>query len=75
MMQAAGPLWLGQLHDYAFCESVISRLKEQGSDKHAIKLVELCRDGIDAPTFYDYHRICHTIGISPIPIELAVDKL
>ncbi|MHC1575363.1 MAG: tRNA (guanine(10)-N(2))-dimethyltransferase [Candidatus Methanogasteraceae archaeon] len=74
-MQAAGPLWLGRLHDYAFSKSVLSELNEKGSDKHAIKLVEMCRDEIDAPTFYDYHRICHTIGISPIPIDLAVDKL
>lgn len=74
-MQSIGPLWLGELHDDAFCESVLSELDHRGFDKHAIKLVEMCRNEIDVPAFYDQHRICHAIGISPMPIGMLIDLL
>jgi tRNA (guanine26-N2/guanine27-N2)-dimethyltransferase len=72
---ATGPLWLGRLHDPAFLGSVLSELIDRESDKQAIKLVEMCRDEIDAPTFYDQHKICRALKIPPIRIEAVVDKL
>jgi tRNA (guanine26-N2/guanine27-N2)-dimethyltransferase len=72
---ATGPLWLGRLHDQAFLGSVLSELIDRESDKQSIKLVEMCRGEIDAPTFYDQHQICRALKIPPIPIGVVVDKL
>ncbi len=72
---ATGPMWLGRLHDPVFMGSVLSELIDRESDKHAIKLVEMCRDEIDVPTFYDQHQICRALGIPPIRIDAVVDKL
>ena len=72
---ATGPLWLGRLHDQAFMGSVLSELVDRESDKQAIKLVEMCRDEIDVPTFYDQHQICRALKIPPVRIDAVVDKL
>ena len=72
---ATGPIWLGRLHDHAFLGSVLSELIDRESDKQSIKLVEMCRDEIDAPTFYDQHKICRALKIPPIRIDAVVDKL
>ncbi|KAF5416399.1 MAG: tRNA (guanine(26)-N(2))-dimethyltransferase [Candidatus Methanogaster sp.] len=72
---ATGPLWLGRLHDPAFTGLVLSEMIDRESDKKAIKLVEMCIDEIDAPTFYDQHKICRALKIPPIKIDAVVDKL
>ena len=72
---ATGPLWLGRLHNPVFLGSVLSELICRESDNHAVKLVEQCIDEIDAPTFYDQHKICRALKIPPIRIDTVVDKL
>ncbi|MDI3539962.1 MAG: tRNA (guanine26-N2/guanine27-N2)-dimethyltransferase [Methanolobus sp.] len=67
----AGPLWLGSLHQPEFCNRVLDEIEERnlGTKEQARKLIELCRDELDVPMFYDQHVICKRIGVSPSEIE------
>ncbi len=73
----AGPLWLGPLHDKDFCNSILEQLnkRELGKKEHAVKLVELCKNEIDVPTFYDQHLLSKKLGISAIPMEELLKEL
>ncbi|WP_406661537.1 tRNA (guanine(10)-N(2))-dimethyltransferase [Methanolobus sp. ZRKC3] len=73
----AGPLWLGQLHDPGFCQEVIEEIegRELGTREHAIKIIELCMNELNIPTFYDQHLICKKLGLSASLINVLVDAL
>lgn len=73
----AGPLWLGPLHDKDFCDSILVQLnkKEFGKKEHSVKLVELCKNELDVPTFYDQHLLSKKLGISAIPMEELLKEL
>lgn len=73
----AGPLWLGPLHDKGFCNSILEQLnkRELGKKEHAVKLVELCKNELDVPTFYDQHLLSKKLGISAIPMEELLKEL
>lgn len=73
----AGPLWLGPLHNKDFCDAVIVQLvkREMGKKDHAVKIVELCRNELDIPTFYDQHLLSKQLGISAIPMEEFLEAL
>jgi tRNA (guanine26-N2/guanine27-N2)-dimethyltransferase len=53
----AGPLWLGRLHDTDFCEELLGEIEKRGF-KEALKLIAACRDELDIPMHYDYHKLC-----------------
>ncbi len=67
----AGPLWLGRLHDRSFCEKVTGEVEKRGFNE-AQKLISVCRDELDIPTHYDYHKICKSLGITAMPTEELV---
>ncbi len=76
-MKLVGPLWLGKLHDVAFCQAVLTKLK-QGNFKtksQSEKLIKLCKDELDVVSFYDYHKIAKDLKIPPIPIDKVVNEL
>lgn len=59
----AGPLWLGSLHDKDFCNEVLDECENREFTK-AGKLITLCRDELDIPLHYDYHKLSKSLGIS-----------
>ena len=67
----AGPLWVGRLHQPDFCNEVVAEIdaRNLGTKEQARKLVELCRDELEIPMFYDQHIMCKKIGVSPTGIE------
>jgi tRNA (guanine26-N2/guanine27-N2)-dimethyltransferase len=69
----AGPLWLGQIQD----PQVISRAASQISlqNKNAKKLLEVCGSEADLPLYYDHHRICRRLGITPKKADQVVNAL
>jgi len=73
----AGPLWLGQLHQPEFCQEVIEEIesRELGTKEHAIKIIDLCMNELDIPTFYDQHIICRKLGVSASLITTLVEAL
>lgn len=64
----AGPMWLGRLHEKEFCGQVLDEVKKRDF-KGAGKLITLCRDELDVPMHYDYHRICKWLGITAMPTD------
>ncbi len=64
----AGPLWLGRLHDSNFCGELLGEVEKRGF-KEALKLIATCRDELDIPMHYDYHRLCKSLGITAMPTE------
>jgi tRNA (guanine26-N2/guanine27-N2)-dimethyltransferase len=76
-MKLTGPLWLGKLHDEAFCQAVLSKLKEGNfqTKVQSEKLITLCRDEIDEVSFYDYHKIAKDLRLAPMPIDNVLNEL
>ena len=70
----AGPLWLGRLHDSDFCGELLGESEKRGF-KEALKLIATCRDEIDIPMHYDYHKLCKSIGITAMPTDELVMAL
>ncbi len=64
----AGPLWLGRLHERNFCEELLGEIEKRGF-KEAVKLISTCRDELDIPMHYDYHRLCKSLGITAMPTD------
>lgn len=73
----AGPLWLGPLHNKDFCDSVLVQLakRELGKQEHALRIVKLCRNELDVPTFYEQHLLSKQLGVSAIPMEELIQEL
>lgn len=73
----AGPLWLGSLHDEKFCKLVLLELKnrELGTKEQALKIVRLCRDELDIPTYYDQHKFSKAFGITPPPMDRTIIEI
>lgn len=73
----AGPLWLGRLHDKKFCNLVLRELgsRKLGTRERATKLVHLCAEELDIPTYYDLHKICKELKIAPPPMEVVIATL
>ncbi len=63
-----GPLWLGRLQDSDFCEKVLGEVRKRGF-LQSEKLIEACRDELDIPMHYDYHKICRSLGITAMPTD------
>jgi tRNA (guanine26-N2/guanine27-N2)-dimethyltransferase len=70
----ACPLWLGRLHDSNFCEGLLSEIVKRGF-KEAVKLISTCRDELDIPMHYDYHKLCKSLGITAMPTDELVSAL
>lgn len=73
----AGPLWLGRSHDKKFCDRVLRELEHRklGTRQTAMKLVQLCAEEQEIPTYYDQHAICKKLKINPPPIGSTISAL
>ncbi len=71
--EVAGPLWLGKIQDPEFIGSAIKELDDENI--RAKKLLELCRQEIDCPMYYDHHRICKKLGAAPEKVDRVIEKL
>jgi len=72
----AGPLWLGSIHDRDAVGAAILELdKVPGADGRASRLLQSCLQEIDTPMYYDHHRICRELSITPVTIDLVVLEL
>lgn len=72
--EAAGPLWLGKIKDNAVLKNVIKKsyyLKSPAVEK----LLNTVLEEIDAPFYYDVHRICKNKKISAPPLDEIIDAL
>jgi tRNA (guanine26-N2/guanine27-N2)-dimethyltransferase len=71
--EIAGPLWRGKIQDADFIGSAINNLGD--GNPLAKKLLEVCANEIDAPMYYDHHKICKRLGAAPEKVDLVVERL
>lgn len=69
----AGPLWLGKIQDRKTLEIAVPYA--DGINKSAGKLLESCRNEVDVPMYYDHHRLCRRLGITPKKVDQLVEAL
>jgi tRNA (guanine26-N2/guanine27-N2)-dimethyltransferase len=72
-----GPLWLGATRDKAFAENVID-IMEKGqfnTKERAVRMLDIIKEELDIPAFYDQHAICRDLKATPSDIKALLDAL
>lgn len=69
----AGPLWLGEIQDRETIEQAIPNIALENLS--AKKLLESCRNEEDVLMYYDHHRLCRRLGITPKKVDQLVEAL
>ncbi len=76
-----GPLWIGPLHDPEFVKNVLERnlfnyIGEPEDRSRAAKLFKIFLEEWNMPPyFYNIHKMCKKIEISPPPVNDIIEKL
>ncbi|ADI74462.1 N2,N2-dimethylguanosine tRNA methyltransferase [Methanohalobium evestigatum Z-7303] len=72
-----GPLWLGSLHETDFCNEILQEIDNHQLNKreNTRKIITLCRDELEYPTYYDLHLICKRQGVSAVSMNRLIDLL
>lgn len=76
-----GPLWIGPLHDTRFVRRVLDNslyldIFDKDDQKRAEKFFNIfVKEATMPPYYFDIHKICKAIKISPPPLEKVMDKL
>ncbi|MBN1235525.1 MAG: tRNA (guanine(10)-N(2))-dimethyltransferase [Methanotrichaceae archaeon] len=68
----AGPLWLGGIQEAQIIEKALTR---ESLSPRAKKLLRTCASEAEAPMYYDHHRICKRLCITPGRIDEAIARL
>ncbi len=77
-LRFAGPLFIGALHQKAFCEAVLSELNarnELNERKTALKIVERCKEELEIPFYYELHAVCKSLKVTPPPLNAVLESL
>lgn len=69
----AGPLWLGEIQDRRIIDVAVPYVDVMNI--RAIKLLDSCRNEEDMPMYYDHHRLCRRLGITPKKVDQLVGAL
>jgi tRNA (guanine26-N2/guanine27-N2)-dimethyltransferase len=72
--EVAGPLWLGKIKDNAVLKSVINQSYYLKSPKTE-RLLNAILEEIDAPFYFDVHKICKNKKINSPPFDEIVEAL
>lgn len=74
----AGPLWLGEIQNKEFIESMINEAENKtlNQKKNVLKLLNSCLSEVNSPaTFYDVHVMCRNLKISAPKYDLILKEL
>lgn len=77
-LNAAGPLWLGELFDEKFCSSMEKEVEKRNlkQEKRVLKLLSLTRKEVGAPaTYYVMDKICDKLNLPIPPLTKTMDEL
>ena len=75
-IKLAGPLWIGEIFNRRFIESMISELPKLSVEKNCIKTLEKARDECEMPVaFYTLDEIASKMNSSPLKLEKAISCL
>ncbi|NLU03632.1 MAG: tRNA (guanine(10)-N(2))-dimethyltransferase, partial [Methanothermobacter sp.] len=77
-MEAAGPLWVGDIQDSRFIGEMIGEVenKKLNTATDVLKLLKACLGEAGMPPgFYDIHEVCSKLGRSAPPLRDVMDGL
>ena len=75
-IKLAGPLWIGEIFNKEFIQSMISELPKLNVEKNCIKTLEKARDESEMPVaFYTLDEIASRMNSSPLKLEKAISCL
>lgn len=75
-IEAAGPLWIGELHDKDFVDSMMSEHKKFTVDKRCEKILSKCQKEIGMPcTYFMLDEIARKMQSAPNSLEKTIEKL
>ena len=75
-IKLAGPLWIGEIFNREFIESMISELPKLSVEKNCVKTLEKARDECEMPVaFYTLDEIASKMNSSPLKLEKAISCL
>lgn len=69
----AGPLWLGEIQDKRIIEKAVPYVDVMNI--RAIRLLDSCCKEEGMPMYYDHHRLCRRLGITPKKVDRLVEAL
>ena len=78
VMEAAGPLWLGELSDEGFCESTVreAESRELKESKRIMRLLSLIKGESGGPaTYYTVDKICDKHNLRIPPLKSVITKI
>jgi tRNA (guanine26-N2/guanine27-N2)-dimethyltransferase len=68
----AGPLWLGRIQEAQIIEKALAW---ENLSLRAKKLLSTCAGEVESPMYYDHHRICKRLRITPGRIDESIARL
>lgn len=68
-----GPLWTGKTKDTKLCDEILKDMISR--DFKETRDIHMCTQEIDEPFYYDLHKICKNLGISPPKLEYFFEKM
>ncbi len=76
-LKAGGKLWLGEIGDRRFQARALKEVEKRalGKKAQAIKLLSQCREELPVFSYYDHHKLCKMVRISPGEIEELIAEL
>jgi len=75
-IESAGPLWIGEIYDKAFVDSMLSKLENFEVSKSCEKTLLKCQQEIGMPaTYFTLDELARKMHGAPISLEKAIEKL
>jgi tRNA (guanine26-N2/guanine27-N2)-dimethyltransferase len=75
-IESAGPLWIGEVYDKAFVDSMLSKLENFVVSKSCEKTLLKCQQEIGMPaTYFTLDELARKMRSAPISLEKATEKL
>ena len=75
-IESAGPLWIGEIYDKAFVDSMLPKLENFVVSKSCEKTLLKCQQEIGMPaTYFTLDELARKMRSAPISLEKAIEKL
>lgn len=74
-METIGPLWVGAVQDPGIIAAMLGRLPAQplNTGRELGGLLQILRDELPLPSFFDYHVLAKRAKVSPRPIDEVIE--
>jgi tRNA (guanine26-N2/guanine27-N2)-dimethyltransferase len=73
MTVLAGPLWLGEIQNRDVLIKACNQIDED--NKSARRLLKICDGEVNVPMYYDHHKLCKRLGVTPGKVDQLIETL